>query len=283
MTTWLLTWNPRHGSGWNLGDEAARVQAGTSVPGDWSAGLSKSIEAGDLLYLLRQGREPKGVVGSARATSAVYVGKDWRDRRKRGTYVDLHWLMLLDSDDQPPLPNERLEGIGFEPSFWNTRAGGIRVGVDRVQALERVWTEHYVAVTGRPYHDLIGRAGAATGGVRSATEGRRVRQLILHQQRERALRDAKVRQATADGGGRLRCEVPGCGFDFAEAYGAAGEGFIHVHHKRPLSDVGDSTETTLDDLAVVCPNCHAMIHLGGGCRDYSTLIPARLRRGAGGE
>jgi predicted HNH restriction endonuclease len=31
----------------------------------------------------------------------------------------------------------------------------------------------------------------------------------------------------------------------------------------------------LADLAVVCANCHVMVHLGGGSRALETLIPGR--------
>lgn len=52
-----------------------------------------------------------------------------------------------------------------------------------------------------------------------------------------------------------------CNFDFKRFYGDWGEGFIHVHHKNPLSvqkERGKVNPKT--DLEVVCPNCHAMIH-----------------------
>ena len=52
-----------------------------------------------------------------------------------------------------------------------------------------------------------------------------------------------------------------CGFNFKSVYGDDGDGFIHVHHLKPLSEVGK--EYRLDpvrDMRPVCPNCHAMIH-----------------------
>jgi hypothetical protein len=52
-----------------------------------------------------------------------------------------------------------------------------------------------------------------------------------------------------------------CRFDFAQAYGDAAEGLIHVHHLRALSEIG--TEYRVDpvaDLRSVCPNCHAVLH-----------------------
>ncbi|RYD85657.1 MAG: DUF3427 domain-containing protein [Verrucomicrobiaceae bacterium] len=54
-----------------------------------------------------------------------------------------------------------------------------------------------------------------------------------------------------------------CNFDFGETYGPRGEGFIHVHHLRPLVEIGETYEVDpITDLRPVCPNCHAMLHRG---------------------
>ncbi|MDD2869814.1 HNH endonuclease [Neomegalonema sp.] len=54
-----------------------------------------------------------------------------------------------------------------------------------------------------------------------------------------------------------------CRFDFGATYGAHGEGFIHVHHLKPLSEIGEAYEVDpVEDLVPLCPNCHAMIHRG---------------------
>ncbi len=56
-----------------------------------------------------------------------------------------------------------------------------------------------------------------------------------------------------------RCCV--CKLDFAEMYGEIGRGFIHIHHLKPLSEVGHEYQVDpIADLRPVCPNCHAMIH-----------------------
>jgi len=52
-----------------------------------------------------------------------------------------------------------------------------------------------------------------------------------------------------------------CGFSFAQVYGQVGDGFIHVHHLKSLSEVSDVYEVDpIRDLRPVCPNCHAIIH-----------------------
>ncbi len=54
----------------------------------------------------------------------------------------------------------------------------------------------------------------------SALEGERRFELRVRRRRERRLRDAKIRAALEQSpDGRLRFEVPGCGFDFRDVYG----------------------------------------------------------------
>lgn len=58
--------------------------------------------------------------------------------------------------------------------------------------------------------------------------------------------------------GSLFCEV--CGFDFANVYGQHGDGFIECHHTKPVSGLTAGERTKMSELAVVCSNCHRMIH-----------------------
>lgn len=55
------------------------------------------------------------------------------------------------------------------------------------------------------------------------------------------------------------CQV--CSMDFSSIYGSIGDGFIHVHHLKPLGAIGNEyVVDPINDLRPVCPNCHAMIH-----------------------
>ena len=56
----------------------------------------------------------------------------------------------------------------------------------------------------------------------------------------------------------LSCEA--CGFDFEAKYGTHGDGFIECHHTKPISELEAGQKTKLSDLALVCSNCHRMIH-----------------------
>ena len=52
-----------------------------------------------------------------------------------------------------------------------------------------------------------------------------------------------------------------CEFDFGKTFGKIGEGFIHVHHLKPISEIREEYEINpIEDMRPVCPNCHAIIH-----------------------
>ncbi len=143
------------------------------------------------------------------------------------------------------------------------------------------WTvESYSFATG----DMVLRRGIvpmksldeADEELAAFNEGALRQAFIRHRRRESRLRRQKIDWVLEHRGQKLCCEVEGCGFDFFEVYGDKGEGFAHVHHLRPLASFRDEGEkVTLDDLAVVCANCHAMIHRGGQCRPLRGLIAGR--------
>jgi hypothetical protein len=106
-------------------------------------------------------------------------------------------------------------------------------------------------------------------------EGRLVLRSHYARERSRALRSAKL-QAASD----LRCEV--CEFDFGKRYPEVGEGFVEVHHKEFLANrIRGGGTTTLEELALVCANCHRMLHRKGltvdALRDVVRLADAGSR------
>lgn len=88
-------------------------------------------------------------------------------------------------------------------------------------------------------------------------EGKEIFRLHKSKERNRELiKAAKQKRLQIDE--KLCCQV--CGFSFADSYGELGEGFIEAHHLFPISQLTEETETKIDDLALVCSNCHRMLH-----------------------
>ncbi len=54
------------------------------------------------------------------------------------------------------------------------------------------------------------------------------------------------------------CEA--CGFDFGKVYGDVGRNFIEAHHMKPVSEMKEGDKTQIEDMAMLCSNCHRMVH-----------------------
>ena len=87
------------------------------------------------------------------------------------------------------------------------------------------------------------------------------RNFILHQQIERdpKLRAAKIRDFI-ERHGKMSCEI--CHFNFSEIYPFLTNDIIQVHHQTPLATLDERTRTSLNDLMLICANCHFAIHQG---------------------
>ncbi|MFC4395592.1 HNH endonuclease [Arthrobacter sedimenti] len=105
-------------------------------------------------------------------------------------------------------------------------------------------------------------------------EGRLLLARHLKRERNQSLRNRKI-QSVKNAGLPIACEV--CSFNFHKVYGHRGHGYIEIHHILPLHASGPTT-TRLTDLALLCANCHRMIHRGNPWltpRELSTLINSK--------
>ena len=143
---------------------------------------------------------------------------------------------------------------------WSTPASGIQIR-HGVEDLERLWG----GLVGVYQPTWDEEPGAHEGELRVA--------MIRHRARELWLRDEKIAEVKRANGGMLPCQV--CGFDFYEMYGEIGRDYAQVHHLKPLSDWTKPSLTRLSDLAVLCANCHVMVHRGGEVRSLEALCLCR--------
>lgn len=90
-----------------------------------------------------------------------------------------------------------------------------------------------------------------------AEEGKLLTRVHTTRERNAAL-TLKKKNHFKQTNGRLFCEV--CGFDFENKYGQHGVDFIECHHTRPVSQYMPGEKTHINDLVLLCSNCHRMIH-----------------------
>ena len=90
-------------------------------------------------------------------------------------------------------------------------------------------------------------------------EGKRKERLhLFHERNQRVVRRAKQLAWQLDN--ELPCQA--CGFSFVRVYGELGNDFIEAHHKKQIAFLNRGDRTKVEDIALVCANCHRMLHRG---------------------
>jgi 5-methylcytosine-specific restriction enzyme A len=181
-------------------------------------------------------------------------------RNINGTYMKLCNFLALD----PEYKGKGLEAGGrLERDIWAEFASDR----ERLSRLAEATRKFYLSVDPSGVMELAEEEEFPEGKVLYR----------VHRLRERS-RDLVrlVKEKAMDEHGRLLCAA--CTFDFAAVYGEIGRGFIECHHLLALADLLAEQATRPSDLALVCPNCHRMIHRKRPWLSLDTLTDLVLRR-----
>ncbi|MFM7129083.1 MAG: HNH endonuclease, partial [bacterium] len=89
-------------------------------------------------------------------------------------------------------------------------------------------------------------------------EGNRKTRLHYLIERSRSLRNLKLNRYRGEFG-ELKCEL--CGIEENEIYPASfSNSIFEVHHLTPVSKYKTQKRTMIEDLAILCSNCHRAVH-----------------------
>lgn len=191
-----------------------------------------SEEIRDLSKFLNQLRSKTGVVG------------DDDFRNPNGVYLKLMNLRRFDPD---------YKGKGME------RGGKDEEVVWNLYANKRDEL-HKIANSIRSFvvsDEVVASTEVSISDDEEGDEGRILTRTHLYRERNQSL-IAKKKDQVHKAHGHLTCEV--CGFNFTKAYGSRGDGFIECHHTKAVSELKPNEKTKVSELALVCSNCHRMIH-----------------------
>ena len=101
-----------------------------------------------------------------------------------------------------------------------------------------------------------------------AFEGAPIYRIHLDRERDPKLRAAAIENYKARHG-KVCCEV--CRFSFEETYGEMGKDLIEIHHVISLASRDGNTLTRVDELMLICANCHFVVHAGNADENLRRL------------
>lgn len=248
---WKLKTVEYHYYGESL-DHVASDQLGKVEPGDtlWVV----TVRAGELFLV---GRLRVGQVVDEAESDAVFDDDLLREAR---------WHVIAEGGTAEPMQLINLSDLRVTYSLrFQSQADRLRL--DRRGRLNspslyqmRLLTDESAALLNYVWRGDVEATETVSIGddVFVYPEGRPVKQVrTLRQRNTRLVNEAKARYMEAHG--HLSCEV--CGVNFEDVYGDVGAGYIEAHHPEPISQKDNETSyTDLEDIVLVCANCHRMIH-----------------------
>ena len=210
--------------------------------------INKFVVTARLLGFTRPDNKPDNAGAALLASvllTALYPWKfvDYRTER---------WYKFADLLTYPKLSLDVSYG---EKIVW---ASDFAKEISHTQTFKKYWShlgEPYWVIAGLCWHGPEPKKPTYTE--EGFSEGRLIERRHKYRERNSTIVD-EAKQQAYDRDPLLRCEV--CGFSFKETYGERGEQFIEAHHKIPLAELTGKTKNKVEDLALVCSNCHAMIH-----------------------
>ena len=127
MSAYLYVWNADPEKGWDwsdLQDAISSVQDRGQYDRRWSCGTRKRIAKGDLFFLMRLGKEPKGIIGYGEVLSKPYEDVDWRRENGTALYICVRFRKL---SKNPFLTQADLQDKYPRRDKWTPQGGGRKI------------------------------------------------------------------------------------------------------------------------------------------------------------
>ncbi|MEQ1644447.1 MAG: HNH endonuclease [Pyrinomonadaceae bacterium] len=249
MSAYLLLWNPKKWDWTSLEADIVTVDLTGRSSQRWSCGVTKSIQPGDRIFLLRVGREPKGIIGAGFAYSNPFYEQHWSGEARNTLYIDVDFEVLLNADIEPVLLTKSLETGLLDKQNWHPQASGTSVKSDLLDELEQVWFRFLSdsPIRNNPF------VPSKEGKQKTYFEGKPTEITLTKYERNPYARKKCIEH--------YGYSCVACGFNFEQAYGEIGRDYIHVHHLEQMAAIGSEYEIDpIKDLRPVCANCHSIIH-----------------------
>lgn len=248
MTYYLLKWNPANWPAEKFGDYFEKFERGKTLR--WACGGTKRILPGDRFFLIKNGSDGRGIIGSGSILTTPFEGEHYDDEKARdgieALFVEVKFDYLVKPGAPLPVARHELDAPMLTSNVWDVQGSGKTIPENVAKALTALWESRVEVQEFASPDDIDSRD-------ETLPEGAKKRVTVNAYER-----NPEARRRCLNHWG-YNCSV--CNFRFDLAFGPLGKNYMHVHHLRPLATIGTTYEVDpIADLRPACPNCHAMLH-----------------------
>jgi hypothetical protein len=168
MAAYLLTWNPERWKWKDIQKDKEKITRNGYCDERWSTGITRKIHAGDRIYLMRLGGNPRGITASGWATGEVFQGVHWGDRKKIALYINVRFDTILDPEQDSIFPVQNLDNDIYRKVTWTPQASGITIPDAVVEQLEKDWGNFLASRLFNPQTGINVRPGPIKSSVGEA-------------------------------------------------------------------------------------------------------------------
>lgn len=158
--TYLISWNPTRWEWPSFAEDRVVTIEGRTVTHRWRTS-SKQPKVDDCVYLLRTGKEPRGIIARGRVAKAPYPDTHWDEAKAQNgettDFIEVEFEDIRDPALDAFVPLELLV-TQITGQDWSPQSSGIVIKPDAVRALDRLWE---AAETAEPEVDTIEKAASA--------------------------------------------------------------------------------------------------------------------------
>lgn len=147
MSVFFLTWNPEQFSTGGDGSTTGLLDYHEGDEIRWSC-RSKQPRFGDTVYLIRLGKEPRGIIAKGVVTQAPFSDSDWKEANLERSYIKFKLQEMRQSCQAGLVPLLLLKAA-LPGQTWSSQTSGIAIKPDVTAALADLWN------AGKNNHSLV--------------------------------------------------------------------------------------------------------------------------------
>lgn len=139
MNAFLFAWNNEKWP-WPDLEQDVKDLAETGIFVDaWSCSSHKAVREGDRAYLIKLGKDPKGIMGSGYISSEPFMGENHRGQSRMRILINFE--RLLNPYNEEILSLDVLKSGSLAAQHWSTQSSGIKIKPEVADELEQVWQD----------------------------------------------------------------------------------------------------------------------------------------------